>query len=175
MQWGSTNISAVLCLPGFPKPLQLSTENPKGCISYFVLVFIYWGKVGAKLLRCLYAFKSNHRLLHVKWLQKGINGVRVHVVPKALAGINPFYDRQKNLLINSQVEILVVFVTFCTVFLIRSHLIIIISGFKRALPVPRSSEATHLPVLLFALHPSAGDGDGERCSAPLLTQADTAT
>lgn len=60
---------------------------------------------------------------------KGINGVRVYAVPKAPAGINPSYDRQKKLLMNSQVEILVVFVMFCTVFLNRSHLIIISSVF----------------------------------------------
>ena len=60
---------------------------------------------------------------------KGINGVRAHAAPTDPSGINPFYDRQKNLCINSQVEILVVFVMFYTAFLIRSHLIIIISGF----------------------------------------------
>jgi len=71
VQRGGTNISTALCLPGFPEPLQLSTENPKDCISGSVLV-IYWGKVGARLLRCLYTCQSNHRLLHVKWLQKGL-------------------------------------------------------------------------------------------------------
>lgn len=35
-------------------------------------LFVYWGSVGGKLLRCLYTFQSNHRLLHGKWLQKGL-------------------------------------------------------------------------------------------------------
>lgn len=70
---------------------------------------------------------------------------------KAPAGINPFYDRQK-ILINSHIEILLVFVMFCTVNLIRSHLIFIIVSFQRAFPVPHNSETTHSPVLLFVLH-----------------------
>lgn len=75
---------------------------------------------------------------------------------KAPAGINPFYDRK--ILINSHVEILLVFVMFCTVILIRNHLIFTIVSFQRSFPVPHNSETTHSPVLLLVLYPSGRMG-----------------